>query len=342
MFIRWLKNHNGNDLMGLDIGSDFIKLLKINSIKQPYLIENFSIEATPSGAILNGEIKEYARIGEVIKSMLRKSGITTANFALAIPRSSVIIKNITIDKRLSQEEVESRAWIEANRLFPDLIGNIYLSFDILGPSSKDSSQIELMLVACRKEQVNPYIEVLHSHALNAKIVDVNSYALKRALHVIMQQQTSPLETVAYINLDFNLSTLIVIHNKDLIFAHDQTFQGHHLIEQLKNYKNPTNDKIDEDAGQLTILKENLNTHLRHIMHFFYSSKPNINLQQVIIGGDFANIPHLAPVAQQEIGVETVIADPFKNMELAPQVDAEKLKIAAPSLMLCCGLALSKT
>src|SRR5438445_7794716 len=153
LFIRWLKNHNGNDLMGLDISSDFIKLLKINSIKQAYRIENFAIEPTPAGAIVNGEIKEYAKIGGVIKSMLKKSGIATAEFALAIPCSSVIIKNITIDKRLSEDEIESRAWIEANRLFPDLVGNIYLSFDILGPSIQDSSQLELMLVACRKEQV---------------------------------------------------------------------------------------------------------------------------------------------------------------------------------------------
>ena len=45
--------------------------------------------------------------------------------------------------------------------------------------------------------------------------------------------------------------------------------------------------------------------------------------------------------ENEIGVKASVANPAENLTLAADIDAEKFKKDASSLMLCCGLALSK-
>lgn len=336
-----LQGRGAEPLIGLDIGPEQLRLLQINLSNSPYRVENYSVSALPEGVIVKDEIKDFSAVSHAIREMFRNSNISTKSVALAIPRSLAIIKNITVDARLNSEEIESRAMIEANRHFPDLVGDSYLDFVITGPSAQDKNQLELILVACRKEQIKPYLEIIRLSGLIPKIVDINSYALERALPLTLSSE-SPLETVALLNININLSTFIVIQNGNLIHAHDQTFDGHRLMSQVKAYcKTKGTDQPDQnDEEYLTILRENLISHLRHIVHFFYSSRSHITIQQIILSGDCASMPHLANFVQKEIGVETILADPFKKMVFAKNINAEELKKNGAAMMLCCGLAMS--
>jgi type IV pilus assembly protein PilM len=347
---RWLQQRNPHNLVGLDIDSNVIKLLKINARETPAIIECVAIQSLPEGAILKNEIKNEEAVVTALKALFKNTGLTKDYVALAIPRSLALIKQVTIDSRLNEEEIESRAWVEANRNFPDLVGDIHLDFSIVGPSAQDATQLEMVLVACRKEQIKPYLDVLHDSNLTPKVLDVNCYALERALGVIAPQTDNPASAVALLNLNFTLSSLIVLQNKKLIYAHDHSYDGTRLINQVRNYLQEEGKNISDPIEKTLppgdnqpyqdILRENLTSHLRHTMHFFYSSRPNIMIQKLILAGDCATVPNIAQYIQDETHVETVLADPFANMVLASNVDKDLLKKYASTLTLCCGLALS--
>jgi type IV pilus assembly protein PilM len=347
--LRWWRRRDSTGLAGVDINADFIKLLKINSAEIPYKVEKFSISPVPQGAIVKDEIKDIPAVSAVLKNMFAINAVNTQDVALAVPRSSIIIKNISIDKRLSPGEIEARAWFEAYHHFPDLVGEIYLDFSVLGPSAEDPHQLELMLVACRKERIKPYLELLKQASLKAKIIDVNSYAFERSLSVIAKEFPE-LETIALLNLDYHLSSLLVVQKGNLIFSHDHLYDSTPLknkVEEFLKNKNITpiaNQPISlmqNEDEYMNILQEKLGAHLRHTMHFFYSSRPNINIQQIMISGECANLFNLATYIEREIGIEAVVADPFTRMTILPEVQKDQLQANAAKLMLACGLALSK-
>lgn len=323
-----------NKLIGMDLGADSIKILEINSTSNPRCVEKFAIGSLPPGTIVKNEIKEPDVVTQVLKATLYQADIKTKNIAIAIPRSSTIIKNINIDNRLSADEIETRAWIEANHHFPDLVGDSYLDFAIVGPSSQDENQLELMLVACRKDIIKPYIEIAKNTDLNLKIVDVNSFALERALSLISASEPNH-ETIGLLNFDIDLSTLIVIQNEKLIYAHDEPFDGARLLKQL-------NETQGDELKLQNVVKENLTAYLRHIMHFFYSSRPNVSIKKIYFSGDCARDPALMGFIQQEIGIEMEIANPFLTLELNSGIDAAEIQTYSPALVLCAGLALSST
>jgi len=367
---RWLDRTPSN-LVGLDIQPETIKLLEIITRGNENIIDSFGITTVPVGAIVKDEIKDIAAVGNTLKELFRKYNIKSKNVALAIPRSAAIIKNITVDSRLTPKEIESRAWVEANRYFPDLVGNIHLDFSITGPSLTDPNQLEMVLVACRKEQIKPYLDVVNYSGLTARIVDVNCYALERAMAYIGKDHQ---ESIALLNLNYTLSSLIVIQNNQLIYAHDHTYDGIRLTNQIKKLSNSDTTPAAETASVNTadddtqhasavsmnpaaeqtpqepvsremeykrIFRESLSSHLRHSMHFFYSSRPNVNITKLILAGDCAIIPGLVEFIKEEVNIETELANPFINMKLASGVNADDLHRDAPVLMLSCGLALSK-
>ncbi len=337
------------DVVGLEISPAYIKLVKIDHTTSPFLVENCLIEPVPPGLITKDAITDFTAVSVIIKEMFRKSDIVpTSHVALAIPRSLAIIKNITIDSRLTGDDIESRAWIEANRLFPELVGNVYLDFSVVGPSEEDASQLEVILVACRKDNIKPYLDVLKQAGLTTKMVDINCYALERALPLLTTPEQQK-ETIALFNMDVDLSTLIVTQANKLLYAHDQSFDGAHLIELTTKYLqekgiavNTADGKLLEDEGYLAILTERLTSHLRHTVHFFYSSRPNIGIKKIILSGDCAAmIPLIASFIEREIGIPAEIANPAANLQLDAKIDPEQFKQQIPALIECCGLAISK-
>ncbi|MBV9574996.1 MAG: pilus assembly protein PilM [Gammaproteobacteria bacterium] len=317
LFFLEKQNINIANLVGLEINPEYIKLLKINAKNE---IENFAVAKLPNDVLVKNEIKNASALGGVLKNLIKQGHVKTKNIAFCIPRSSAIIKHISINKNLRADEIESRVWLEANKLFPDLIGDIFLDFFPVGIAEQDATRQEFTLVACRKDQLQPYLTLMHQADLNAKTVDLNSYALERALNIILKNEPD-YKTVALLNINFSLITLIVIDENKLVYTHEIT-----------------PDLPHGDAENSTDFKNSLSLHLRHTMQFFYSSRPSVRLQKVLVSGDCAaTIPNLAEFIQKETNKETALANPFKNMSLSANVDQETLKHYAPALMLCCGL-----
>lgn len=342
-----VKRSGSNDLVGLDIGPDRIKLLRIDSSSEPYQVLDYASAPLPAGVIVKDEIKNPAAIASVLRDLLRTSGTTAKFAAVAIPRTLAIIKTISVDKRLNSSDIESRAWIEANRHFPDLIGNIYLDFTITGPSMQSPDQMDLLLVACRKEHIKPYLELVQQGGLTPKIVDVNCYALERVLQLSVAKEPE-LHTVALLNVNLTQSSLIVIHNKQLIHAHDQSYDGQRLLAQVDEFvKNKRMQPgmenapiVVDDASYHKLLQDNFISHLRHTIHFFYSSRSNITIDKIVLSGDCTVIPDFSSFIEREIGIKSVLANPFVSMQINSRLDSNELASNAPVLMLCSGLALS--
>lgn len=336
------------DLAGIDIGPDRIKLLRIDSTSSPYQVLEYASTPLAPGLIVKDEIKDSAAIGAALREMLKKSGITAKYAAVAIPRTLAIIKTITIDKRLNSSDIETRAWIEANRLFPDLVGNIYLDFTVTGPSVQEPDQLDLLLVACRKEHIKSYLEIVYQGGLIPKIVDVNCYALERMLQLAMASSPER-KTVALLNVNVTQSSLVVIHNQQLIHAHDQGYDGQRLITQVEEYVKNKHAQpgmedspiVVQDAAYHKLLQENFISHLRHMIHFFYSSRSNITLDEIILSGDCTVIPDFASFIEKEIGIKTVLANPFADMQINSRLNTDEIEKISSTLMLCSGLALSK-
>lgn len=338
-------------IIGLDIGAESLKMLVIDTSMHPPRIKHFGILPLPADSIVKDSIKNVDAVCKGLIELVAQSGLKIKNIAFSIPRSLAIIKTILISSELTEEEIESRAWIEAERHFPDLIGDVYLDYvtvknEIAGRRFDDPKQRELILVAGRKEQIKPYLQIIEKAGLITQLVDVNCYALERAL-LLMDDKIKSYSTVALLNLNTNLSSLIVMHEGKMIHAHDETFDGQHLLREIREYlheKSSTGyqnfESPIEDELYNAILRNNLISHLRHTVQFIYSSHPDINIELIVLAGDCAQIPGLAAFTQNEIGTPSLIANPFTEMQCEQGVDQIELHENAPGLMLCAGLAVS--
>lgn len=333
-------------IVGIEINADFLKVLEIHSHESSLTVKHFGMASVPEGAVNKNDIKDPLILGQILKEVFVKSKISTKNIALSVPRSSAIIKDITVDSRLTPAEIESRIWIEAKRLFPNLIEDIYLDYINMGPLADNPMRLEIILTACRKDQIHPYYEIMRVAGLNPAIIDLNSYALLRALKMITKSQMS-LQTIALLNISSSLITLIIIHEGTLVYTHELNYDGQRIAKKVTKNENNYSDSINKegliaDNLDLETLKASISSNLKYVMQFFFSSRPNLRIQHVILAGDCSvAVSNLAELIQEKTGKQTTLAEPFAETSISEEVNKSLLNFYAPSLMLSTGLALSK-
>ena len=90
---------------------------------------------------------------------------------------------------------------------------------------------------------------------------------------------------------------------------------------------------------LTPFKEALAQQIGRALQFFYSGTTFNKVDQILLAGGPASIPRIDALVEDRLKVSTMVANPFSQMSLSPNVKSQQLMREAPAMMVAVGLAL---
>jgi type IV pilus assembly protein PilM len=99
------------------------------------------------------------------------------NVALSVGGYSVIVKKINVQS-MPEEQLQETISVEAEQYIPFDISDVNLDFQIVGENESNPNQMNVLLVAAKKEMVNDYVNLAQMAGLNPCIIDVDSFALQ--------------------------------------------------------------------------------------------------------------------------------------------------------------------
>lgn len=339
-------------MAGIDISGTFIRFLELSKQGQNFRVETFAQEMLPENAVNETEIKDIDGVGKILSNLVKRVNPKSQYAAVAVSGASVITKSIEVPGDLQESEVESHVMVEAERYIPYPLAEVNLDFTILGPSKKNPTNLEILLAASRSENIDARVEVLSYANLTPKIIDVEAFAFERAFSLIAPQlpNRGKDQTVAIIDLGNAITTLNVLHDGRSVYTREQLFGGGQLVDEIQrryglNFEEALIARkkggLPEDY-QTEVLKPHLDSLLQQIgrsLQFFYSSTSFTEINYIILAGNTATLPGIAEKCQKELGIGTAVANPFAHMTMASHVNLPLLLEDAPSLMVCCGLAM---
>ena len=347
-----LFNKKAKTLLGIDIGSTSVKLLELSRLGERYKVESYAIEPLPVGAVTEKNITELEEVGLALARARVKSTSGLKNVAVAVAGSAVLTKTIEMDAGLSDDEMESQLKIEADQYVPYPLEEAAIDFQVQGAAARNPARVNVLLAACRKENVEVREAALSLAGLRARVVDVEAYALERSYDLLVSGLSASPErmTVAVIDIGATMTTLSVLHNGRIIYTREQLFGGRQLTEQIQRRYGLTM----EQAGQakkhgglpdgyvnevLQPFRESLAQQVFRSLQLFFSSGRYSSVDHILLAGGTASIPGLEGLIEQQLKTPTQVADPFSDMILGSKVNGVALANDAPALMIACGLAL---
>jgi type IV pilus assembly protein PilM len=338
-------------VIGLDISSTSVKLLELSRSGDRYRVESYSVKPLPPNAVVEKNIADSAAVAEVIRSMVKQSKTKLKHAAVAVAGSAVITKVIDMPAELNEDAMESQIAAEADQYIPFPLEEVALDFEIQGISPRNPEQVEVLLAACRRENVEVREQVLAESGLLAEKVDIEAYCMERAFELIAEQlEDQEGQVVAIIDIGATMTTLSVLVDGKTIYTREQLFGGRQLTEEIQRRYGLSREEAglakkqgglpdDYDMEVLAPFKDAVVQQVTRSLQFFFSASQYNDVDYIILAGGVASLEGLVNVIEEKLGTQTVVANPFARMSVSSRVNAASLATDAPALMIVTGLAM---
>ncbi len=338
-------------IIGLDIGTTGVRLLQLSKHASGYRIDHFAMEPLGEGVVVDSSVRDADAVSNAISRIIRASGTSAKSCAIAVSGSAVFTKIISLPSNLAETDIESQVQVEANQYVPYPLDEVSLDFEVLGPSPRNADFVDILLAASKSENVENRQDAIDSADLQAKVVDIEAFAIANAFELIRKRDgVNRSEAVAFFDIGYDLSTLLVIKNGHVIYTRDHPFGGHQLLEENQRRYDMTlkqagfferNEDAPDDFEEEVLEPFQLNIvhQISRSLQFYASSSEYSNIGTIYLSGGVAVMKSLAQMVQQELGMTTRIADPITGMDIVENVSVMTLKRNANNLMIATGLAL---
>jgi len=345
----------GKQLVGLDIGSSCIKLAEIQDSPKGRILSLFSQVPLDKGVIVDGAVVEPETLTEAIKELFKQSGCKRKKIVTSISGHAVIVKKATF-VQMDEEELRALIHDEAGKYLPfDDMSSVDYDFQVLGENPYNPSQMEVLIVAVKKEITGGYTEALQAAGLIPVIMDVDSFALETMYEE--NYEFAEDDVVVLINIGASITNLNAVKGGVSIFTRDFTLGSNSVTEALAAnlgipFEEAEKAKIEgtgNDEQARKAFREGLITYadpicseIERSVDYFRSTFSVERISKVLVSGGGALIPDLIPDLGRRLEIETEMIDPFKKIQLDKKVlPPESAEGIGPIAAVVVGLALRK-
>ncbi len=355
------------NLVGLDIGSRTIKAGEIVEGKSGPTLKSFGSIDIPPGTIEEGNIVEPARVADAIRQMYKRYGIKENNVAISIGGYSVIVKKINV-QAMEEEELQETINLEAEQYIPFDIADVNLDFQILGENEHNANQMNVLLVAAKKEMINDYVKLIQMAKLNPCVIDIDAFALQNIYeHAYLKEATSDEsgeksagdgegESVALIDIGASKTSLNILKDRSSVFMRDVSLGCGQINQKIIQMIECTSEEAEDlkfapDPEMISAedLREIVSsvvadwcTEIRRALDFFYSTYPDDQIQKIILSGGGGNISEFRELLAVETSADVETINPFAGLYVDPdKFDSDYIQKMAPQAAICIGLSLRK-
>lgn len=322
-----------NKSIGLDIGLVNIKAVSLSRQNNNFVLDSFNITATPPKGMLSEAIADEQEMASAVKKTIDGLKVNSKNVNIALSDSQVYTKVIEMPV-LSDKELSLAIYWEAERHIPVALSTITLVWNVLKRPLNSSSdeKMQVLMVGAPTNLINKYQKILQMANLTLNSIETETLAIVRALVSI-----NPPPTII-VSIGADNTSLAIIRDGILVLTYSIQTGGNAInrsIEadfgltpsQSEEYKK-TYGFSKEGAGQKIgkstepILASILLEIKKALAFYSQKYKDDSIIQQILLSGGTAHLPGIDLFFAENLGIETVVANPWKilgDKPLPPQL-----------------------
>src|SRR5713226_1361529 len=335
--------------VGLDIGSGILKVAVIDhSGSEPELVKVATTEVA-ADAIVEGEVMDPGIVAEAIRGLFSTAGVRQKRVVTAVGGRDVIVKKIQMDRMKEADAREVIRW-EAEQHVPFDMANVELDFQILDPSA-EGLQMNVLLVAAKRELVDSRTSLLGEAGLQAAIIDVDAFAIHNAFE--LNHPDAMQGVVAIANIGHEITNVNILEDGVPVLTRDLSVGTRRFREDLQREKGLSaedSEKVIQGQAQSGDLAQYVDAGGKEIgggggrgaASLAPGPRPGGGLGRVYTIGGGARVPGLNEALSNRLRVPVELASPVQRLKVRDSVfESVAVDEIAPLLMLSVGLALRR-
>jgi type IV pilus assembly protein PilM len=268
--------------------------------------------------------------------------------ATSVSGHSVIVKRVPLPL-MTEDELYDRIPSEASQHIPFDIADVNLSYQLL--ESMDS-QMDVLLVAVKKDKILNHTNVLAQAGKTPVVVDIDAFALQNCFEVNYDPDAG--QTVALLNIGASVMNINIVRGGIPLFTRDVSVGGNQYTDALQkeldlSFEDAERLKkgdslasvTDEQKQQiLRSVSDILTLEIQKTFDFFRATASGENIQRIVVAGGTARVPGLVDLLREEFAMPVEELNPFRKVLVnAGKHSEDQIREMGPRLAIGVGLAL---
>ena len=352
-----LSSFGPKSMVGLDIGSSTVKAVEISMKGRgtDFELTHLGVAKLPHEAIVQGAFLNSSAISDAIREAIENGKIKSKHVASAVCGHSVIVKKVSLPT-MSRDELDEQIRWEAEQYIPFDVNEVNLDFQILD-SDNDEGQMDVLLVAAKKDLIDDYVQVISEAGLIPVTIDVAAFAVENAFEA--NYEVRPDEAVALVNIGAQVVNINIVLDGAPVFTRDITTAGNQYTEEIQktltisfeeaerlklggDRSDDSQEVVPEEVDQaMQSVTETVIGEISRSLDFFSATAADNRIERVLLSGGSSRVAGFESAFHERTGLPVELLNPLARMQSNSKFDPEYLEDLAPGLGVGLGLAMRR-
>ncbi|MFH1287638.1 MAG: type IV pilus assembly protein PilM, partial [bacterium] len=217
--------------VGLDIGTNAVKMVQLLKKKNEVELIGFGTAPFPSEAVSDGVIVDANSVVDAVRKVVTEGNVKIKEVKVGLSGRSVIVKKIKMPLMTEEELRDSIHW-EAEQHIPFSIDEVVLDFVIIPDEMNEKSkQMNVLLIAAKKDKIKSYIDILSQLSLKAVLVDLDSFAIANSYEASSGIKEN--EILCFLNVGGEMANINLMGNTCPYFVREISVGGNHFTRAIQ-------------------------------------------------------------------------------------------------------------
>jgi type IV pilus assembly protein PilM len=338
-------------IVGLDIGSSALKAVELKPARNGFELVHIAHQNLQSDTIVDGHIIDLNHVSDSINRVWSDQNIKTHQVATSLSGHAVIVKKILLPQ-MSGEELDEQIHWEAEQYIPFDINDVNLYHEVIG-HDPNAQNMDVLLVACKRDKIAQFTQVISQAGKQPVIVDVDAFALQNAYEV--NYNPMPNQTVALLDIGASVMTMNIVRGITSIFTRDISAGGNQYTDLLQKELNLTFEQaealkrgivpdeqlsLEQAQAIISSVSEMLALEIQRTLDFFRATAVDSpNIDRMLIAGGSSKVSQLCEYLSDKFQMPVERFDAFRSIRYDhKRFDDEYLKELSPNMAVAVGLA----
>ena len=345
-------------MLALDIGASTIKVGEFQAAKgQGLRLTNFNYAEL--GIDPEHEENRKVLIVSTVRNVIRERNIKAKNVVFSVSGESVFTRFVKLPP-VDESKVAQIIQYEAQQNVPFPIDEVIWDYQLLGSNSQ--GELEVVLLAIKSDIIEELTEGVESSGLRTDIVDVAPMALYNSV----RYNYGDIEgCTMVVDLGARTTNLLFLE-QNRIFSRSIPIAGNAITQSIASefnvpfleaehmkkthgfvalggaYEEPENETQARVSKIIRNVMTRLHAEIARSINFYKGQQGGNLPGRVLLSGGTSIIPYTDRFFKEKIQTDIEYFNPFRNVEIDPQVSREELARCAHFFGEVVGLGLRKT
>lgn len=344
-------------VIGLDIGSSSVRAAELEfpsggpSSKTAPALVRYGEVALPVGSVRDGEVVDSATVSGALRQLWVQSKFESKDVVIGVGNQRVIVRELELPW-MPMAQLKASLPYQVNELLPMSTDEALLDFmptsEGEGPQGRT---VHGMLVAAQRDTVNANVVAVEGAGLRPRMVDLNAFALVRAL----ARGDLANATVALVDIGANITTVVIAVQGAPRLVRTLPNGGMNVtaaVARALGCPGPEAEAIKREVGigyavapELTdastaiadVVRGTVES-IRNTLAYFTANTPGAAIDVAVLTGGGAHLPGLGQYLSSASRLPVTLGDPLNGLRSAKGLARETLNGHESFIALPVGLA----